>query len=94
MYIRRQTVFENEDFVLSLENINSLPFVHLVCNKFDKKIFKDIKERWSELLVTLYFDGYEEVYTYTKDLRIPNMLGGGEVVGEHNGFKVVRWGLN
>jgi hypothetical protein len=93
VHIRRQLIFENDDFQFSLENINNLPFVHLYCKRFDRSVLEEIKLRWGELLISLYFDGYEELFTYTKDMRIPNLVGGGEVVGEHEGNKVIRWEL-
>lgn len=90
-----RTPYRNRpNYLLSYEEIEGCLFVHVEIRKFNKSTLKKIKEDWSELLIELYFQGYEEVFTYTQDMRIVDLVGGGEVVGEKGIWKIVKWDLS
>jgi hypothetical protein len=91
---KRDTYYENENFRVWLEEIKDQVAVHVVIHKFSASILKDIKRVWAEVLVKMYFLGYEEVFTYTKDDRIVKLIGGATLVGEHQDYEVWKWELN
>lgn len=90
----RATWYSDENYNLNYELLDGMVFVHIAIDKFSKAVLRDIKEKWQAFQLRLYSLGYEYVFTYTNDLRIVNMVGGGKVVGEAGGKKVVTWELN
>lgn len=91
---KRDTYYENENFRVWLEEIKGQVAIHVVIHKSSKEIIKDIKRVWAEVIVKMYFLGYEEVFTYTKDNRIVKLIGGATMVGEGAGYEVWKWELN
>lgn len=92
--MQRETYYENNDFRVYLEEINGQVAIHVAIYNFSKAIFKDIKAIWAEVLIQMYYAGYEEVFAYTKDNRIVKMIGGATMVGEAKGYEVWKWELN
>lgn len=92
--MERKTYYENEDFRIYLEEIQEQVFIHVVIKNFSKGILDDIKAVWAEILIKMYFLGYEYLFTYTKDNRIVNMIGNAQKVGTHKQYEVWRWELN
>lgn len=90
----RTTWYEDDDYNMSYEIIDGHVFVHIVLNTISKSILSNIKEKWTGFKLRLYSLGYEYVHTYTDDLRIVNLVGGGKVVGDWKDKKVVSWELN
>lgn len=88
-----RTYYEDDDIRVWVEEINELPFVHVGIFNMSKAVLKKIKEKWGEIVISLYFDGYEELYTYTKDSRIVKMIGEAEKVGQHEVYEVWKWDL-
>lgn len=93
-YKKRTTIFKDDNYRISVEEIDGCLFVHCELYKFSKAVLKDVKTTWAELLIHLYFMGYEEVFTYTKDMRLPNLVGGGQVIGSWDDWRVVKWDLS
>lgn len=90
----RKTFYEDSDFRLSLEEIKEQAFVHVELNKFSKAILSRLMEQWKEVLMRFYLLGYEEIFTYTRDPRIVNIVGGATKIGEHKGYEVYKWELS
>lgn len=67
---------KDEDIDLSYEVINDCLFVHVVFERFNKAILSKTRIAWERMLIDAYFDGWEQVFTYTKDPRIINLIGG------------------
>mgnify|MGYP001553592429 CR=1 FL=1 len=97
MYRKRRTYYENEDYNLSLEEKDGLLFVHLIFFNVSKNIIKDISSKWNEIKEKCYWLGYEYIYTYTTDPRVPKLFDGWEPVTEVNyygtKYEVIRWEL-
>lgn len=92
--MERKTYYEDENFRVYLEDINGQVAIHVAIYNISKSVFKQIKQKWAEVLVKMYYAGYEEVFAYTKDSRIVKMIGGAEMVGEAKGYEVWKWELN
>lgn len=92
--LNRKTYYEDSNFRVYLEEINNQVVIHVVIYNFSKSIFKDVKRVWAEVLVKMYYLGYEEVFAYTKDNRIIKMIGGAKMVGDAKGYEVWKWELN
>lgn len=92
--INRKTYYVDDNFKVYLEEINEQIAIHVAIGNFSKAIFKDIKRVWAEILVKMYFLGYEEVFAYTKDNRIIKMIGGAKMIGQHQDYEVWKWELN
>lgn len=91
--LNRRTYYENDDFRIWLEDINDQLFVHVAIYNATPSVVKTIKERWAELMIDCWFDGYEDVFTYTKDNRIIKQIGGAEKIGQHEDYEVWKWDL-
>lgn len=89
----RQTWYEDENYHMTYEEIDGVIFIHIEIATITKSVFKDIKQKWEDFKAKLYWLGHEWIFTYTTDLRIPNMIGGGKVVGKWNDKDVVAWEL-
>lgn len=89
----KRVFYADDDFILILEELNEQAFVHVHLNEFSRKIFKKLLEQWKEVLMRFYLLGYEEIFTYTKDPRIVNMVGGAQKIDEHEGYEVYKWEL-
>lgn len=97
MYNQRRTYFENEDFDLSLEEKDGHLFVHLVFFNVTKKAVNRVKAVWEEVRAKCYWLGYEQINTYTKDLRVVKLFDNYELLGEFDldgeKYEVARWVL-
>lgn len=95
----RQVFYENDDFTLSLEEINEQAFVHIEIYRFSKSVLEDILEQWKQILMRFYLLGYDAIYTYTRDPRIVNLVGGSEEIGQDDpdlnnlGVRMYKWDL-
>lgn len=92
--MERKTYYENEDFKVYLEDINDQVFIHVAIYNATKSVVKDIKRVWSEVVVKLYFEGYEQLFAYTMDNRIVKMIGGAKKIGQHQKYEVWEWDLS
>jgi len=95
----RRTYFENDDYRIYLENLSDNVFIHVVIFRGTRAVVKEIKEKWSEIVLKMYFLGYEELFCYTNDNRIVKIIGGAVKVAENVKFQnkeyeVWRWDLN
>lgn len=89
----RETYYRDDDIHVYLEEINGEVAIHVGITNFSKTVLKRIKEKWGEVVIKMYFLGYEDLFAYTKDNRIIKMIGGAERVGQHNEYEVWRWDL-
>lgn len=92
-YLNRRTYIETDDYRIWLEDINDQMFVHVTIYNSTKNVIESIKEGWAELLIDAYFQGYEDVFTYTQDNRIIKLIGGAIKVGQHEDYEVWKWEL-
>lgn len=90
----RKTYYQNDDFKVYLENINDQVFIHVGIDKATKEVVSLIKQVFAEVVLKMYFLGYEELFTYTKDNRIVKMIGGAKYLDSHQGYEVWKWELN
>lgn len=84
---------ETDDYRIWYENMEDQLVIHVVIHNATKSVIEEIKEGWAELLIEAYFEGFEFVYTYTKDSRIVNMIGGAILVATHEDYEVWQWDL-
>lgn len=91
---QRKTYFENDDFRVYLEYFSEQLFIHVAIFRATPSVFTEIKEKWAEVMIDAYFQGFEEVFAYSQDIRIIEMIGGAEKVGEHENYEVWKWVLS
>lgn len=91
--LNRRTYEETDDYKVWLEDINEQLFVHVAIYNPSKDVIKSIKEAWANVILDAWFDGYEDVFTYTKDNRIIKMIGGAQKIGQHEDYEVWKWEL-
>lgn len=92
--IERFEYKRTDDYRIWYELMDGELVVHVAIYNATKPVIQEIKEGWAEFMIDAYFDGYEFVYTYTKDSRIVEMIGGATKVAEHNGQEVWQWELS
>lgn len=85
--------YEDDDIKVYLEKIDGLPFIHAGLYNVNKRVINKVREKWGEIIIGLYELGYDVVYTYTKDNRVINLIGGAEKVGDREGYEVYVWDL-
>lgn len=93
MKFNRQTYYEDEDIKVYLEEIDDNIFIHVGIFNISKSILQRIKEKWGEVVIKMYVLGYEELFAYTKDRRIINMIGGAVKIGQEKDYEVYKWEL-
>lgn len=89
-----EVYYEDNDIRVWTENINDQAFIHVGIFNMTKNVLGKIKEKWGELIISLYFEGYENVYTYTKDNRIIKLIGGAEYIDTAGEYEVWKWDLS
>lgn len=92
--LNRRTYKETDDFRIWLEDINDQLVVHVIIYNSTPSVLKQIKESWAELMIYCYFEGYEDVFTYTKDNRIIKYIGNAKMVGQAEDYEVWKWELS
>lgn len=91
--LNRRTYIETDNYRVWLEDISDQLFVHVAIYNPTREVIAEIKEAWGNVVLDAWFDGYEDLFTYTKDSRIIKMIGGAEKIGEHDGYEVWKWEL-
>lgn len=86
--------YEDNDIKIVLEEIGEQMFIHVGIFNMTKEILNKIREKWGEVVISLYFEGYENLYTYTKDNRIVKLIGSPEYVDTADGIEVWKWDLS
>jgi hypothetical protein len=96
---QRKTYAETDDYKIYLEEISDNVFIHVALYNATPAIVKEVKDQWAEVVVRMYFLGYEGLYAYTKDNRIIQMIGGATKVAENvkfqnDNYEVWKWDLS
>lgn len=90
--------YRTSDFQIKLELVDGELFVHLTLWKVNRHILDDVLKVWAEIKARAYWQGYEAIYTYTRDTRMFKFFPFAEIVGtiEWNGesYEVAKWELN
>lgn len=95
----KQAIYaQDKDMQVWLEEIDGSLFVHVHLYNFSKEVLTRMRLVWDHLSTAAYFDGREEIFTYTKDARVPSLIGGAvelavpkELSGR--GFRMYKWEL-
>jgi hypothetical protein len=94
MEYQRKRYYEDDDIRVYLEEIQENVFIHVAITHATKASIKRMKEKWGEVVMKMYWLGYEELFAYSKDRRVIDMIGGAEKIGEHEDYEVWKWALN
>lgn len=93
-----ETVYKDENFKLSTEEVDGELFVHLRLQSASRPIIERVLQEFAKVKAKAYWDGREAIYTYTKDSRmlrvIPFAEYIGDVVFDNEIYKVGKWDLN
>ena len=95
----RTLFYEDDDMRVSFELLYDRLFIHVTLNKFNKTVLRHMKEIWWEFRCRAWFDGFSEIFTYTKDDRVPRLVGHAHEVGQDDkslqeaGVRMFRWDL-
>ena len=92
--MERKTYYEDDNFKVILEKLEGQMYIHVGIFQITKAVLKDIKRVWAEAVVEIWLDGYENLFTYTKDNRIVKLIGGAKKVGQHENIEVWQWDLS
>lgn len=95
---KRNVFCTDPDFILKWEKLNDQLFVHIEILQVTPKIISKIKKAWLRFQAQAYFEGYENIYTYTEDPRIVTIVGGAielkdEKLNNAPGWRVFKWEL-
>lgn len=90
----RRTYYVDDDIKVYLENIDENVFIHVGIFNMSKAVLRKIREKWGEVVLKMYGLGYEELFAYTKDRRIVDMIGGAEKIADKEGYEVFKWDLS
>lgn len=92
--MERVTYYEDDDIKVYLENMSDNVVIHVAIYNMSKAVLRKIRAKWGEVVQLAYYDGYENLFAYTKDPRIINLIGGAEKIGTADGQEVYRWDLS
>lgn len=93
-HVPRQVAYKDDALTFEYEFINDQVFIHVVLAKASKAIINKLKTVWTNFKEYLYWQGYELIFTYTKDPRVMNLVEPGKFLGVHAGMEVYQWELN
>lgn len=89
--------YEDDNFIIRLEEIEGVLMVHVTFNLFSKDIYQKVLSVWDEIQSRAYWQGYENIYTYTQEPRMLHLFKDGEQIGTCNykgkEFMVLKWEL-
>ncbi len=95
---KSKVFYEDDDFVLKIEELDNVLFVHLTLWKASKAVLEHVLKVWGELKARAWLDGYDAISTYTQDERMfkffPFSTLKGEVEWSGKKYKVATWALN
>jgi len=94
MDFNRKTYYQDSDIKVYLEEINDHIFIHVGINRMSKSVLKRIREKWAEVVIKVYFLGYEELFAYTEDNRIIKLIGDADLIAKYKGYEVWKWDLS
>lgn len=90
----RKTYKETDDYKIYLEEIGDDVYIHVAIYRSTPSVIKEIIEQWKEVVVRMYFLGYEKLYAYTKDNRIVKLIGHAKKLTEYEDYEVWVWDLS
>lgn len=92
---KRQTAYQDENILFQFEFIKEQLFVHVVFKKVSKAIIGQFKTVWKNFKDYVYWQGYEDIFTYTFDPRIIRMVEPAKQIGYNNKLGgIYQWVLN
>lgn len=89
----RHSYYKDEDFEVMVEKADERIYVHVGIERASKEVVRRIKGVWGSVVMAVYADGYDALYTYTQDSRIVKMIGGAEHIGNTDVYEVYKWDL-
>lgn len=94
----KATYFEDDDLKVTLEELDGNLMVHVTIYSFNREVYGKLLYLWGQIQERAYWQGYEEIYTYTLDNRVPGILqSDGEQIGvfqkDGHQYKVWKWDL-
>ena len=96
-YIKK-VYYEDDDIIVTLEELDGLLLAHVAIEHSSKKVLKRILKVWEEIKRAAYWQGYENIYTYTKEGRMLKFFKDWKKYGtcQYKGetYEVVGWALN
>lgn len=94
---KKSVYYEDDDFALTVELFSDVPFIHLNLKRASKQALETVLKKWAEVKALAYFDGYESIYTYTKDKRMFKWFSPTRIIGPMNyrgvEYEVAEWEL-
>lgn len=95
-YIKRE-FYSDDDLTVTLEEADGNLMAHVVLYSASKASINRVLQVWQEIKERAYWQGYEEIYTYSNEPRMFDIVKGGEQVGEFEKdgikYKVWKWEL-
>lgn len=90
---KKYSYYKDEDIHAYVEDIDDQIFLHVDFLRVNKNAIRKTRQKWGEVILKLYEEGYEEAYTYTQDVRFVNLIGGAKKIGQHENYGVYVWEL-
>lgn len=95
-YIQKE-FYKDDDLTVTLEEGDGNLMAHVAVHSASKSSIGRILEIWDDIRNRAYWQGYEEIYTYSNEPRMFEIVKGGEQVGEFEKdgikYKVWKWDL-
>lgn len=95
-YIKKE-FYNDGDIIITLEEADGNLMAHVTINSASKASVEELLRQWNDIKHRAYWQGYEEIYTYSGEPRMFNLVRGGQEVGEFEKdgqtYKVWKWEL-
>ena len=96
MEYKKINFYNDDDINVDLQYLNGDLLLHCTVNgKYSKRVKEKLQEQFMVISELAYMEGFEEMFSYTQNLKFANLIYPCEVIGEvpHSDYKVVRWDL-
>lgn len=96
-YVKKE-FYDDDDLTVTLEEADGNLMAHVAIRNASKSIINKMLKIWEDIQYRAYWQGYEEIYTYSNEPRMFDIVKGGTEVGEFDKdgtkYKVWKWELN
>lgn len=95
-YVKKE-FYDDDDLTVTLEEADGNLMAHVAIRNASKSTINKMLGIWEDIQYRAYWQGYEEIYTYSNEPRMFDIVKGGTEVGgfDKDGvkYKVWKWEL-
>lgn len=93
--IKQEVYSGNDNYIMSIEDVDSYLFVHIDVHNWSPSILKLIRCDFEELKLDAYGNGYDNIFSYTSNPKFAKLVDGSCKYADSidDGVEVLYWEL-